>query len=154
MARAIHEPPVISALQGFSGVLRFSVGFQFVLIFTFPEKVGTGRWYPFLNLPLHRIISYAHLGNIWSSFCQSRGPLVFLYYINNRRLRFLKRCQNFFDFCRCPFRLAVLVIHPLNGGKQKGVRLRCFKPCALQQAVGSGKYKGTCRLRLGGRFRE
>lgn len=34
--------------------------------------------------------SLAHLGNIWSSFCQGRGTFVSLYYINNGRLRFLK----------------------------------------------------------------
>lgn len=48
--------------------------FQFVLIFTFPKKVGTGRRYLFWIPAFHSCISYGHLGNIWNVFCQNRRP--------------------------------------------------------------------------------
>lgn len=63
----------------------FSKGliFSAFAVFYLSGKGGDRKMVPFLLSSLYRISSYAHLGNIWSSFCQNRGsfyvPLLYTY---------------------------------------------------------------------------
>ena len=78
-------------------VLDFSAIFQFALIFDHFPEMGREKSGTFLAPPLHKVISYAHLRNIWSGFCQNRGLFIPLYYIHNARFENVKRKSEIFQ---------------------------------------------------------